>query len=44
MLLVVLILSAASYRFFEQPMRRWVNQRVPRDRPDDLVVLPIATG
>jgi peptidoglycan/LPS O-acetylase OafA/YrhL len=27
MLLVVFVLSIASYRFFERPMRRWLNER-----------------
>ena len=27
MLLAVIVLSSASYRYFEKPMRRWLNQR-----------------
>ena len=33
MLLAVFVLSAASYRFFEKPMRRWLNQRTAARTP-----------
>lgn len=47
MLLTVFVVSIASYRFFERPMRRWLNERpktvgARRDKPASGASIPAA--